>query len=62
MRRLTVFVLAAQRSSYWYADLLGLSFEVYDDGRGYVLAEDYDLGRNAPWRHIVYDDAAEIAL
>lgn len=40
--------------------MIGETFEVYDNGRDYVLAEDYDRGHSAMWLHIAYDDAVVV--
>ena len=40
----------------WYANGVGEQFNVYWRGRDYVLAEDYDVGGYAPWRHIEPSD------
>lgn len=52
MDELTVRIVKARMPSYWYASLEGMTFKVYDNGRDYILKEDYDLGHRCPWRHM----------
>jgi hypothetical protein len=44
----------------WYRDAVGEQFECVRWGSEWVLKEDYDLGRQAMWRHIQREDAQEV--
>lgn len=43
----------------WYHRMEGQDFQVYDNGRDYILKEDKDKGYGASWRHISKDDCLE---
>ena len=44
-------------STVWYYGLVGETFQVYEWGKDWVLAEDLDGGPESPWRHIAKMDA-----
>lgn len=52
-----VRIVSVTPSEAWYTGLVGEIFNVYRWGRDFVLAEDYDAGQSAIWRHIEADDA-----
>jgi hypothetical protein len=56
MTEFTIKILKANEPTYWYAGMEGKTFDVYRFGSSYVLAEDYDRGPEAIWRHIDEDD------
>ena len=60
MDELTVRIVKAGEFSYWYARLEGMTFKVYDNGRDYILKEDYDAGYECPWRHMNKEDVEVI--
>ena len=44
----------------WYEDLVGEQFCVYDNGRDFIVKEDYDRGSQYPWCHIDKRDCATV--
>ena len=58
MEPIQVLIVRVTGSEYWYRDCIGETFTCYDQpSRDYVLAEDFDLGYNHIWRHILKEDA-----
>lgn len=60
MNKVTVRITKSISPHAWYTNSIGKSFEVYDDGRDYILVEDYDKSHNVMWRHIDKDDCVEV--
>ena len=60
MDKVNVVITKAEWPSYWYSGCIGRQFEVYDDRRDFIVAEDYDLGWRAEWRHIPKEDCEVI--
>ena len=52
MDKLRVKITGSKSRRAWYAYKVGQSFDVYDRGRDFVVAADYDKGADAPWRWI----------
>ena len=59
MEKITVTIVKCDVPTHWYAECVGLKFEVYELGTDYVLCEDYDRGGDASWRHISKDVALQ---
>jgi len=61
MGAITVCITKAKRRSYWYAQLIGESFEVYlcYDNATYILKEDRDRG-DGPHHYIRREDCIEV--
>ena len=52
MDRLLVKITGSESQRAWYAYKVGQCFEVYDRGRNFVIAADYDKGPDAPLKWI----------
>jgi len=63
MNATRVRIVKAKRSTFWYADKIGETFEVYPDSscdnESYVLKEDRDRG-DVPLHWIRREDAVEV--